>query len=331
MFHDAERSQCVTCHSFAQGSSRRGGDTGPDLSLIREKYGTEQLLDSILIPSAGIAFGYESWLIEMTDGEVFSGFILADGQDVVLKGSQGERYVLPADEIATRHKQTISTMPEGVALGLDAQELVDLVAFLQADPVREPVFGEPIQLFDGESMTGWTHHLRQEDLAMEDVWRVEDGTIICSGRPAGYIRTTEDYTSFRLTLEWRFDPAKGPGNSGVLLRMTGKDKVWPRSIEAQLQHRNAGDIWNIDRFPMDTAPDRTRGRHTARSQPSSERPLGEWNHYDILLDGPRMELRVNGVLQNTADWCEVIPGKICLQSEGAEIHFRNIVVTPILR
>jgi hypothetical protein len=106
--------------------------------------------------------------------------------------------------------------------------------------------------------------------------------------------------------------------------------VWPRSIEAQLQAGNAGDFWNIDEFPMRAAPQRTNGRNTQRAAPSSEKPLGEWNRYDILVHGPRVELRVNGVLQNAADWCAELPGHICLQSEGAYIEFRNVRLRPIL-
>ncbi len=113
--------------------------------------------------------------------------------------------------------------------------------------------------------------------------------------------------------------------------MTGADKVWPRSIEAQLQHRSAGDFWNIDKVRMSPDPSRTRGRNTRRAAPSSERPLGEWNHYRILVNGPRVELWVNGVLQNAADWCEEVAGPIGLQSEGAVIEFRNVKLRPILR
>src|SRR5262249_30897183 len=152
----------------------------------------------------------------------------------------------PADEIAERTRERVSTMPSGVASGLAPQELADLVAFLREDPARAPVFGPPVELFDGRDMAGWTFHLADPKLALADVWSVVDGTIVCAGNPVGYIRTTADYTSFELTLEWRFDPVKGPGNSGVLLRMVGEDKVWPKSIEAQLLHQNAGDIWNID-------------------------------------------------------------------------------------
>jgi hypothetical protein len=113
--------------------------------------------------------------------------------------------------------------------------------------------------------------------------------------------------------------------------MTGPDKIWPRSLECQGQFGSVGDIWNIDNVPMKADPARTQGRRTAKLRPSSERPLGEWNAYDITMDGGELIVKVNGVLQNTATGCEEIPGKICLQSEGAEMEFRNIRVIPLTR
>jgi hypothetical protein len=112
--------------------------------------------------------------------------------------------------------------------------------------------------------------------------------------------------------------------------MTGEDKVWPHSMEAQLQSGSAGDIWNIDNVPMVAAPERTKGRHTRGHLGSTEKPLGEWNSYRIRVDRGYFRLEVNGAVQNEAIWCEEVPGKICLQSEGAYIEFRNIELRPIL-
>ena len=117
----------------------------------------------------------------------------------------------------------------------------------------------------------------------------------------------------------------------MLLRVTGPDKVWPRSVEAQLHSGNAGDFWNIGEFPMKVDPGRTEGRRTVKAAPSSEKPIGEWNEYRILVDGPRIALWVNGVLQNSATDVEVIPGRIALQSEGAFIQFRNIRLRPVVK
>ena len=94
-------------------------------------------------------------------------------------------------------------------------------------------------------------------------------------------------------------------------------------------HRNAGDIWNIDRFPMEVDRERTSGRRTRKRLPTNELPLGGWNRYRITLFGGELTLEVNGVVQNTASWCDEVPGKICLQSEGAFIQFRNVRLTPL--
>jgi hypothetical protein len=186
-----------------------------------------------------------------------------------------------------------------------------------------------IELFNGKNLDGWTYHLADKNAKMQDVWSVRDGVLTCKGKPTGYLRTKDDYTNYVLRLEWRFDPAKGPGNSGVLLRLVGEDKVWPKSIEAQLHSQNAGDIWNIDMFPMQVDAARTAGRRTKKLKPTNEKPLGQWNQYEITVDHGALTLKVNGEVQNVATQCEEVPGKIGLQSEGAEIQFRNIRLTPI--
>ena len=183
-----------------------------------------------------------------------------------------------------------------------------------------------IELFNGTDLTNWKVFPAD---APAETWTVRDGVLVCAGQPVGYLRTEGKYTSFELDLEWRFDPSKGAGNSGVLMRVQYPDKVWPKSIEAQLQSGSAGDIWNIDDFPMMTNRDRTNGRHTAKAHPSNEKPLGEWNQYSIRLEGDSLQLKVNGVVQNTATRCEVIDGWIALQSEGAHIEFRNIRLRPL--
>lgn len=331
LFQDTKRARCAACHAYQSGDTRVGIDLGPELTMIHKKLSGEALLDAILNPSASIALGYDTYVIATDDGLLHAGFLLADGATVVLLRSDGERIVLDADEITARRKQSVSTMPEGLALELSSQELSDLVAFLAEAPDTSSEEAEEVVLFNGDSMDAWTHWLSDSSVAFEDVWSVQDGVIRCEGQPRGYLKTKEAFDNYRLRLQWRFDPEAGPGNSGVLLRTTGPDRIWPRSIEAQLQHRSAGDFWNIGEVPMAPPAVRTKGRNTKRAAPSSERPLGEWNDYDILVDGPRVELRVNGVLQNTADWCEEIAGAICLQSEGAVIEFRDIRLTKLKR
>jgi len=318
-----ERALCSRCHVVTRGDESRGSRVGPELTTVRAKLGRTELFDAMLNPSAAIAFGYDSYLVVDKDGRTYTGFLLADADVVVLEDTNGVRWSIEREEIDEMRKQKLSLMPLDVAFDLTSQELADLVAFLREDEAAEPVAGEWRDLWPGGSLDGWVW---QGDGEMDAVWSMEDGVLSCKGSPVGYIRTEADFTNFELELEWRFDPARGAGNSGVLLRMIGPDEVWPRSIEAQLMSGRAGDIWNIGEFPMVAKETRTSGRHTRRAQPSSEHELGEWNQYRIRLWRGSLTLEVNGVVQNTAEWCREVPGKLCLQSEGAPIQFRGLRV-----
>ena len=184
-------------------------------------------------------------------------------------------------------------------------------------------YGNAIRLFNGKNLSGWTFASDE----LKETFGVKDGVITDTGQPRGYIRTTEDYTNYVLRLQLRHIQA---GNSGVLLRMTGPDKVWPKSIEAQGASDNMGDIWNIDNVPMKVDPARTKDRRTVKLHPSNEKPVGQWNEYEIYVNGGDLQIYVNRLLQNYATECQETSGKICLQSEGSPKEFRNIVLIPII-
>ena len=192
-----------------------------------------------------------------------------------------------------------------------------------------PLGTSTIRLFNGRDLTGWTWVATAEADA-EQVWSfAPDGVLVCKGSPAGYIRTEADYTNYVLELDWRWNPeASGNRNSGVLLRMIEEDQVWPKSLEAQLQADSAGDFWVIRDFPCKTDPQRTNGRNCKKTH-HAEKPLGEWNHYRIIVDHAIVTLEVNGQVLNAAADVLETPGKICLQSEGAEIQFKNVQLTPL--
>ena len=75
----SEVARCSACHTH----TGLGLDIGPDLTAIRSKYGRAEILDAILNPSAAIAFGYDTYLVQTTDDEYISGFLLAEGEDGV--------------------------------------------------------------------------------------------------------------------------------------------------------------------------------------------------------------------------------------------------------
>jgi putative membrane-bound dehydrogenase-like protein len=319
------RGTCFACHSF----DGLGGSIGPELSVIREKLGMDGLLESMVAPSSAIAFGYDSWTLSLKDGRKLMGAILADGDTIVLRDTAGLRQAIQAEDVLEREHHTVSLMPSAASLGLSPADLADIIAFLLEDPSATPTFEEAVDITPNASLDGWSFHL-PEGTDPGSVWSVTDDILRCEGQPIGYLYTDELYTDFEIELDWRGDPAAGPGNSGVLLRVQEPHEVWPRSIEAQLHSGNAGDIWNIDAFPMLTVADRTEGRRTMKLFPSNEKPLGEWNHYRIRLVGGKLEMEVNGVIQNTANWCAQMPGAIALQSEGAVIEFRDIRVRRVV-
>ena len=118
---------CATCHRHGQ----QGSDVGPELTKIHQKFDKNGLLDAIVHPSAGIAFGYEPWLITTKKGQTFYGFLVSDGeQSVVVKGIKGQKHAIPTSDISSRRQYKSSLMPDPVAMGLTNQQLADLSAFL---------------------------------------------------------------------------------------------------------------------------------------------------------------------------------------------------------
>ena len=117
---------CFACHKHGEV----GADIGPELSGIGQKFGREVILENILNPSASIAFGYETVVVETEAGETHSGFLVADADPVILKDIAGRQHRIPRGEIKSRSQQSVSIMPPASALGLNAQQLADLVEFL---------------------------------------------------------------------------------------------------------------------------------------------------------------------------------------------------------
>jgi hypothetical protein len=214
--------------------------------------------------------------------------------------------------------------------------------FLPATAAAQPA---PIALFNGKDLSGWTHFLVDPKVPMSDVWSVKDGAIVCKGDPIGYLYTTAEYTSYRLTVEWRYAPGaaaklgKTP-NSGVFVRLNGEPKPRgvPRTYEVQLQVGNAGDVMGFWGMPLEG--DAARRREAKGSSmlgdmvgfgkiETAENAEGEWNTYEIVADGPKITVRLNGKTVNEVSGAAVIPGHIGLQSEGGEIQFRRVELKPI--
>lgn len=187
---------------------------------------------------------------------------------------------------------------------------------------------QPAALFNGRDLAGWDVVL-QDNAPHDGTFTVQDGVIHCTGQPTGFIRTTRDYNNYLLHVEWRW--ADEPGNSGILVHAVPEDNVWPRCVESQLMADNAGDIILIGGssaadYPADDSGQAVR---IPKREASSENPPGQWNQADVYCAGDSVRTYVNGVLQNTAFQTDPASGRICLQSEGVPIEFRNITLKPL--
>ncbi|MGA0845806.1 MAG: 3-keto-disaccharide hydrolase, partial [Luteolibacter sp.] len=185
-------------------------------------------------------------------------------------------------------------------------------------------------LFNGKNLEGWSFDLMSADVKPEQVWSVEDGILVCEGRPPGVIRSLKEFENYELQVEWRWPLGSKPGNSGLLVHCSKPREIfiWPKSLEVQLGHTNAGDFWMIGESVKvpDTSPE---GRRWVKRQNSAEKPVGEWNTMRVRCQADTIQVWVNGVLMNQGSQLSVTRGAICLQSEGAKIHFRKVELRPL--
>ena len=177
-----------------------------------------------------------------------------------------------------------------------------------------------VQLFNGRNLDDWVN----VNCAPE-TWTVKNGMIVCTGIPTGVLRTKKQYENFIVELDWRH--LKKSGNAGFFIHsgslpVTGKP--FTRAVEMQIYDGNGGDVFPIQGASM--TPDKVSARGRTRSFPSENRnkPAGEWNHYRVESRYGMITLEVNGKVVTRGYHSNPRKGYICLESEGSEIHFRNI-------
>ena len=199
--------------------------------------------------------------------------------------------------------------------------------------------GQPIQLFNGKDLEGWVWFQRPQRagatapvpvVARDEVFSIRDGVLHSKGKPTGYLRTEREFTNFVFTVEQRH---LTKGNGGLLVGIRGADKVWP-GLEIQTMTGNAGELWNHNRLALTVDPariDRTRKdeNHILRAGPDSQKPVGEWETMEVVVDSGNLVFKVNGVVQNVATNSANLAGRVALQVEGAEMEFRKVQITPI--
>jgi len=211
-------------------------------------------------------------------------------------------------------------------------------------PAGKTDSGKAKSLFNGKDLTGWhvdVPHLDKNPKA-DPTFIVRNGMLVSLGQPQGHLITDAKYKNFRLKVEYRF--AGKPGNCGVLVHASTPRalyKMFPKSIECQMNHKHAGDFWCI--VEDITVPDmvKRRGakekwgvtegkaRRILNLTDDSEKPLGEWNTMVIECVKDSIKVWVNGDLVNHGTKCTASEGQVALQAEGSEVEFRTLLLSSI--
>lgn len=194
--------------------------------------------------------------------------------------------------------------------------------------------GQFVDLFDGRTLAGWVNVN-----TAEDTWKVRDGVLICSGHPIGVMRTAKQYENFVLHIEWmHMEPG---GNSGVFAWSNAQPDPstrLPNGVEVQMLELEWPNLHKVNGVTppiayvhgelfgvggVKTTPDNPRGERSMSIE-NRCKGRGEWNTYDVVAVDGVIKLSVNGKFVNGISRATQKKGYLCLESEGAEIHFRNI-------
>lgn len=199
-----------------------------------------------------------------------------------------------------------------------------------------------IELYNGKDLSGWHIDVpdMDKDKTLKSPFLVRNGELVSMGNPQGHIITDAIYHDYTLDVEYRF--VNTPGNCGVLVHASTPRVLYdmfPKSVECQMMHENAGDFWCIGEDI--TVPDmekrrgpkenwgvvKGKGRRILNLTDGSEKPLGEWNHMKIECMGNSIKVWVNDTLVNSGTNCTASKGQVALQAEGAEVAFRRVTLT----
>jgi hypothetical protein len=193
---------------------------------------------------------------------------------------------------------------------------------------------KPATLLNGKDFSGW-EYIAGKPADITTVCHYNpDGSVAVAGKPLGFIATARPHKNYRLHAEWRW-PANAAKNSngGVLLHIASgptNGTVWPVCFQAQMKLNHAGDLLPMNGATfaekLSTPPD-AKTPQLDRTGANAEKPLGEWNSYDIVCRDGAIELTVNGVLENKVSGCSVAEGKLGFQLEGMPFELRNVTLT----
>jgi putative heme-binding domain-containing protein len=339
IFYHPKGPGCYKCHRV----EGRGGRIGPDLTATGPATSREKLIRSIVEPDADIAPQFTTWRVVRQDGTQLDGVLVEEAinGDQTYADAAGKRATIKAADLAERKPLTNSVMPRDLLAKLNPKEFRDLLAFVGREspaPDNSLTGGQEAAgwklLFDGKTLNGWT----TEKKAASKV-NVQDGAINPHGSGGYMLIQEKEWGDFVLSLDFKITPKC---NSGVFIRTSpleprpGKD-IGFNGIEVAID-----DTKTADHHDTGAIYDLVKPSHNAM------KPVGEWNHMEIICDGPLIFVYVNGeitIFMDLDQWTEKNKrpdgsahkfdiaytdhprkGYIGLQDHGGDCWYKNIMI-----
>jgi 3-keto-disaccharide hydrolase len=197
-----------------------------------------------------------------------------------------------------------------------------------------PAFSQRYKpLFNGKDLSGWYLYLQSGvgSQNKDSAFIVQDSILYVTGKSVGYISTEKEYKNFHLVLDFKWGETKYPPrlkekrDSGILYYFAkgNPDKIWPRAYECQIQEGDCGDFWLSDSTGIDVKGKRYKRERVIKFA-DAERPNGEWNRLEVVAVDGKCTHIMNGVVVNEGTGANIRQGKIAIQTEAAEMYFKNI-------
>lgn len=304
---------CVKCHTCGQ---LPGKNLGPDLTTASGRFGTPELLDSIIRPGRIVSDQYQSWDARLKSGPPVTGLRAGETDtEITIASADGTLTKIPKSELEDLSKSPSSLMPQGLLDSLTYEQIGDLLAFIEARgeaaPLANPAW---TTVFNGKDLEGFDGDPK--------LWRVEGGLI--AGRASklpgsSFLKVNKELSNFIV----EFDVKLIKGNSGLQFRAKNPPNI-PNNryiligYQADVGESYWGSLYE-------------EGGRGMLAQVANEIwssiTLRDWNHYVVSAIGDHLTIELNGYktvdLRDSAAASGYLGFQLHAGGEN-EVYFRNI-------
>lgn len=207
------------------------------------------------------------------------------------------------------------------------------------------------KLLNGKDLDAFTVFMKDSGNTDPDkVFTLRGGMLYISGQRNGYLATKREFANYRLVAEFKWGEKNWPPrdqktrNSGIFIHAQPGDKIMPQSVEIQIQEGGTGDVVPISGASLTQGSEtKTKGRFDRpgrepfkdelgfRGPSEIEKPRGEWNTVEIIANGDRLKVSVNGKVMFDGTRVQPDKGRILIECAYAEMWWRRCDVHPLVK